>query len=316
MGRHHWVVQRCGAPGEWAGTTGLCKDAEGLRYATLDGGMTARAIFLLSMAVSLGADDASYVQQMTQWRAQREQSLKADDGWLTVAGLFWLSDGDNDIALPAHIGVFHFHDGKTTFRPAPGAAVTVNGKPATTGELKADTDKDGPDVVAVNALTMYVIHRGDKYGIRLKDRNSEYRRNFTGLHWYPVRPEYRITAKFVAYPEPKNIPIANVLGQTEPTPSPGYLVFTWNGAEVHLNPVQADKSLFIIFRDQTSGKTTYGAGRFLDTEMPKDGTVVLDFNQAYNPPCAFTPYATCPLPPPENRLPVAIEAGEMKYGDH
>jgi hypothetical protein len=281
------------------------------------------------MAVSLGAADTPYVQQMEQWRAQREARLKSDSGWLTVAGLFWLNDGDNtagaapgcDIALPtgsvpAHIGVFHFHDGKTSFRAAEGASVAVNGKPAGTAELKSHADKDGPDVVTINALTMFVIHRGDKYGIRMKDRNSEYRRHFTGLHWYPVRPEYRITAKFVAYPEPKNIPIANILGQTEPTPSPGYLVFTLNGVEVRLDPVLEDDSLFLIFRDRTAGKTTYGAGRFLNTDMPKDGTVVLDFNQAYNPPCAFTPYATCPLPPPQNRLPIAIEAGEMKYGDH
>jgi uncharacterized protein (DUF1684 family) len=290
--------------------------------------MTARASILFLMAVSLGAADA-YVQQVEQWRAQREARLKADDGWLTVAGLFWLKDGDNtagtapecDIVLPAgsvpaHLGVFRFHDGKTSFHAAEGATVAVNGKPAETAELKTDSDKDGPDVVAVNALTMFVIQRGDKYGIRMKDRNSEYRRNFTGLHWYPVRPEYRVTARFVAYPEPKNIPIANILGQTEPTPSPGYLVFTLNGVEVRLDPVLEGDSLFLIFRDKTAGKTTYGAGRFLNTDMPKNGTVVLDFNQAYNPPCAFTPYATCPLPPTQNRLPVAIEAGEMKYGDH
>jgi len=171
-------------------------------------------------------------------------------------------------------------------------------------------------MVTVNALTMFVIHRGDKYAIRMKDKNSTYRRDFTGLHWYPVRPEYRVTARFVAWPEPKTIPIANILGQTEPTPSPGYVVFTLNGVEAKLDAVAEDDSLFLIFRDKTAGKTTYGAGRFLNTEMPKDGTVVLDFNQAYNPPCAFTPYATCPLPPPENRLDIAIEAGELKYGEH
>ena len=272
------------------------------------------------MAVLLGAADTSYVEQMEQWRALREARLKSDGGWLTVAGLFWLNDGDNsagtaadcDIRLPAgsapeHYGVFRFHDGKVSFRKADSAAFA---------DLKADSDKDGPDVLSVNALTMFAIKRGDKVGIRMKDKNSECRRNFTGLHWYPVKPEYRITAKFVAWPEPKNIPIANILGQTEPTPSPGYVVFTVNGVETHMDAVAEDDSLFLIFRDQTAGKTTYGAGRFLNTEMPKDGTVVLDFNQAYNPPCAFTPYATCPLPPPQNRLPVAIEAGEMKYGDH
>jgi uncharacterized protein len=291
--------------------------------------MSGRAIIVLFMAVSMAAEDATYVRQIEQWRAQREERLKADDGWLTVAGLFWLNDGDNtvgtaagsDIRLPAgsapeHVGVFHFHDGKASFAATAGAVVTVNGKPAQTAELKSDTDKDGPDVVAINSLSMFVIKRGDKYGIRMKDRNSEYRHNFTRLHWYPVKPEYRVTAKFVAYPEPKTIPIENILGQTEQTPSTGYLEFTLNGVAVRLDPVAEGDTLFLIFRDKTAGKTTYGAGRFLNTEMPKDGAVVLDFNQAYNPPCAFTPYATCPLPPPQNRLSVAIEAGEMKYGDH
>jgi len=277
----------------------------------------------------MSADDQPYLQQIEQWRAHREARLKADDGWLTVAGLFWLNGGDNsagtapDCAMvlpagsaPAHAGVFHFHGGKTSFRAVPGVAVAVNGKPVESAELKSDDDKDGPDELSINALTMYVIHRGDKYGIRLKDRNSEYRRSFTGLHWYPIRPDYRVTAKLVAWPQPKEIPIANILGQTEPTPSPGYLEFTLNGVPLRLDAVTEDNTLFLIFRDRTAGKTTYGAGRFLNADMPKDGVAVLDFNKAYNPPCAFTPYATCPLPPPQNRLAVAIEAGEMKYGDH
>ncbi len=273
--------------------------------------MGLRAVFLFSMAVLLGAADTAYVQQMEQWRALREARLKADGGWLTVAGLFWLNEGDNTAgtapdctiklpagSVPAHIGVFHFHDGKVSFRAAEGATVAVNGDPEKAADLKSDMEKDGPDMVTINALTMFVIQRGGKFGIRMKDKNSEYRRNFTGLHWYPVRPEYRVTAKFVAWPAPKTIPIANILGQTEPTPSPGYLVFTVNGVETRLDAVTEDDGLFLIFRDKTAGKTTYGAGRFLNTELPKDGTVVLDFNQAYNPPCAFTPYATCPLPPP------------------
>ena len=279
-----------------------------------------RAVLIFAMAVLLSAADTSYVQQIEQWRAQREARLKSDSGWLTVAGLFWLNDGDNtagtaadcDVKLPPgsapeHFGVFRFHGGKAGFRKTGETAFK---------DLRTDADKDGPDVLTVNALTMFVIQRGDKFGIRLKDRNSEYRRNFNGLHWYPVKPEYRVAARFVKWREPKNIDIANILGQTEPTPSPGYVEFTLNGVKARIDALEEDDSLFLIFRDQTAGKTTYGAGRFLNTDMPKNGEVVVDFNQAYNPPCAFTPYATCPLPPPENRLPVAIEAGEMKYGDH
>ena len=288
-----------------------------------------RAIFVVALVATVLGADSTYQQQIEQWRAHREARLRADDGWLTVAGLFWLNQGDNTIgtasdcsmvlpagSAPAHIGVLHFQDGKTSFRGAPGIAVAVNGKPAESAALKSDDDKDGPDELSINALTMYVVHRGDKYGVRLKDRNSEYRRSFTGLHWYPIRPEYRVTAKFVAWPQAKDISITNILGQTEPTPSPGYLEFTLNGVALRLDAVTEDNTLFLIFRDKTAGKTTYGAGRFLNTDMPKDGSVVLDFNKAYNPPCVFTPYATCPLPPPQNRLAMAIEAGEMKYGDH
>jgi uncharacterized protein (DUF1684 family) len=162
---------------------------------------------------------------------------------------------------------------------------------------------------------MFVIQRGDRYGIRLKDKNSRFRREFTGLHYFPVREQYRLTARFV--PDARKIPIPNILGQTESVSSPGYVEFTLDGRKLRLTPVEESPgSLFFIFRDLTSGKETYGSGRFLDTDMPKNGQVVLDFNKAYNPPCAFTPFATCPLPPKENRLPVRIEAGEMKYGDH
>ena len=141
------------------------------------------------------------------------------------------------------------------------------------------------------------------------------RREFHGLEYFPAREEYRVIARFV--PEPRKIPIANIIGQTEPEDSPGYAVFQLHGRQFRLTPVYDDpgsKDLFFMFKDETSGKETYGAGRFLDTDPPKDGRVVLDFNKAYNPPCAFTPYATCPLPPKENRLPVRIEAGEKTYG--
>ena len=160
-----------------------------------------------------------------------------------------------------------------------------------------------------------MIQRSGKYGIRLKDPASDYRRDFHGIDYYPANEAFRVTAKFVA--EPVKIPILNILGQTEPMESPGYAVFRLNGQELRLRPVLEEpdaKELFYIFRDQTSGKETYGAGRFLYSGMPKDGQVVLDFNKAYNPPCAFTPYATCPLPPAENRLPIRLEAGEKNYG--
>jgi uncharacterized protein (DUF1684 family) len=148
----------------------------------------------------------------------------------------------------------------------------------------------------------------------MRDQQSQYRREFRGLQWYPVKPEYRVTARFVPYSPPKTIPVPNIIGGTFPETCPGYAEFELRGEKLRLEPVLSDGRLFFIFRDETSGKKTYGAGRFLYSDLAKDGIVTLDFNQAYTPPCAFTPYATCPLPPKQNRLPVAIEAGELDYG--
>jgi uncharacterized protein (DUF1684 family) len=286
--------------------------------------MSRLIVFLLAAAIAFG--DMPYQTSIEQWRQQREASLKADGGWLTVAGLIWLKDGANaagsdassDIVLPrgpAKAGVFEFHDGKITFHPAPGAAILVNGKAASVAtEMKPDTEGK-PDQVTLDGLTMFVIHRGNRYAIRLKDTASKFRKEFTALQWFPVDPSYRVTAKFVAYKTPTLITIPNILGETEKNPSPGYVLFTLRGHEFRLDPVAEDDQLFFIFHDETSGKETYPPGRFLYSDLAKDGKVVLDFNKAYNPPCAFTPYATCPLPPKQNRLAVRIEAGERKYGN-
>jgi uncharacterized protein (DUF1684 family) len=148
----------------------------------------------------------------------------------------------------------------------------------------------------------------------LNDKDSEARRRFAGTHWFPVAEQYRVTAKFVPYTPPKKIAVPNILGDVEQDTSPGYVEFTLKGQQLRLDPVTEEDHLFIIFKDQTAGKETYPSGRFLYADMPKNGEVVLDFNQAVDPPCAFTPYATCPLPPPQNHLSIRIEAGELRYG--
>jgi uncharacterized protein (DUF1684 family) len=290
--------------------------------------MRALLIALLCATFLAALPAGDYSGSVTEWREARERDLEADDGWLSVAGLFWLKEGtntvgtddSNDIVLPPgsapkQLGIFDFHKGITVFHATASVPVKVNGKPAIEEPLKADTD-GGPDVVQFGDLTMFVIHRGERFGIRLKDKHSEFRTNFTGLRWFPVNEEYRISAAFHPYPQPKNIAIPNILGETVQTPSPGYVEFSLRGAKLRLDPVSEGNHLFFVFRDRTAGKTTYGSGRFLDADAPVDGKVTLDFNKAYNPPCAFTPYATCPLPPASNRLSVAIEAGELKYGDH
>jgi hypothetical protein len=182
--------------------------------------------------------------------------------------------------------------------------------------IRPDTDEH-PDAVHVGSLLLTVIKRVDRTGIRMRDPNAATRRNFTGCKWFPASEQWRLRAKWVAYPTPKTIRITNILGMTDDEPSPGYAEFAVNGRTVRLEPVTDDTGeLSFMFKDATSGNTTYAQGRFLDTDKPKDGYVTLDFNQAYNPPCAFIAFATCPLPPRQNTLTVAIEAGEKKYDNH
>jgi uncharacterized protein len=286
---------------------------------------------LLAVPLPSGAQDAGYAPDVAKWRAQREERLKADGGWLTVTGLFWLHEGanpfgsapTNEITLPAsapgRAGVFELRQSRVTVRLQPGVTGTVGGQPVAGPRPLADDGSGSPDVLTLGRTTMHVIERGGRFGIRLKDLDSAARKQFKGLTWYPVDPAYRVTAKFVPYAPPRPIAVPNILGEIEEMRSPGYAVFTIGGKEVKLEPVleAADaRELFFIFRDLTSGKETYPGGRFLYSALPQNGTVVLDFNKAYNPPCAFTRYATCPLPPKGNRLEVPIDAGEKTYGDH
>lgn len=271
------------------------------------------------------AVDPAYRAEVEKWRRERETRLRAPDGWLAVAGLFWLDEGPNrcgsgpgnTVRLPAGAappvaGTFELRDGRVNLRVEPGVSVTAAGKPVAAMELRGD-DPGPPDVLRLGRLSLHVIVRSGRYGIRLKDPESEARRRFAGLRWFPVREDLRVSARFVPWPSPRTIPIPNVLGQVNQLPSPGYVEFTLAGRQLRLEPVLEEpdaKELFFIFRDQTAGKETYPAGRFLYAPPAADGTLVLDFNKAYSPPCAFTAYATCPLPPPQNRLPVRIEAGE------
>ncbi|HVF91179.1 MAG TPA: DUF1684 domain-containing protein, partial [Blastocatellia bacterium] len=267
---------------------------------------------------------ASYSATIKAWREKREAELRSDGGWLTVAGLFWLKEGanrfgtdpSNEIVLPkgstlSRAGAFEFHGGKTTLRAEPGANVLSEGRAITALEIRTDADEK-PTVLTVGAVTLQVIKRGERYGVRMRDKNSRRRREFTGLRWFPAREPFRIKASFVAYDKPRDIAITNVLGDVQNMPSPGYALFALGGRKYRLDPVLEDDRLFFIFSDLTSGKSTYPAGRFLYSDMPENGFVTLDFNQAVNPPCAFTSFATCPLPPRQNRLKVAISAGEKR----
>ena len=280
---------------------------------------------VLEAALLAATASVPYLAEVAKWRADYEASLKAPYGWLSVAGLFWLHDGANvvgsdpksDVVTPAgtpkRAGVLRFAGGKTTFEPQAGAGVLIGDKPAGKAELKPDVSGH-PDVIRIGAVSLTVIVRGPKTGVRMRDPNAETRRTFTGNVWFPADPAWRIKAKWVLYPEPKKITITNILGMTDEEPSPGYAEFTVKGKTLRLEPVLEDNDLSFYFKDATSGKTTYPPGRFLDTDMPKGNEIELDFNKAYNPPCAFTAYATCPLPPKQNVLATAIDAGEKNYG--
>lgn len=272
--------------------------------------------------------DSSYINEIEKWRSVRLEEVNGESGWNTLVGLFWLDEGkntfgsdpSNDIALPRNrapkfAGSFWLAKGTVRLSAKLNAGLTSKGKRVSTLVLQSDADGE-PTVLKLATLTMFVIKRGEKFGLRVKDKHHPARSNFPGLEYFPVDSKWRVEAKLEAYVPPKVIPIVNVLGMVDSMTSPGVLVFEINGKEYRLDPVleKGSKQLFVIFADITAGKETYGAGRYLYVDPPgADGRVIVDFNKAYNPPCAFTKFATCPLPPRQNRLAMRVEAGEMRY---
>ena len=213
-------------------------------------------------------------------------------------------------------GEIEFKDSKAILKIEKGVEAQSDGK-GITGDIDLVSDEKGkPTEIRTGTQTFYLIKREERFGIRLKDSNSEARRNFKGLHWFPIDDSYKVAAHFEAFPEAKEVSIPNVLGGNFKMKSQGTLKFSLKGKEYALQPVdEGDGTLFIIFRDKSSESDTYKSGRFLYADKPVNGEAVLDFNKAENPPCAFTAFATCPLPPPQNNLEVEIKAGEKRY-DH
>jgi uncharacterized protein (DUF1684 family) len=268
------------------------------------------------------APDAAYVQSFDKWKAELVDDLKTN--WLPLAGLFWLKPGENSFGSdagnavvfpkgPAHAGVFDLQSADVTVKFAPDTHATIDEKPVTTAKLQPDTS-GSPTVVELGSLRIKVIVRGQRIGIRLKDVDSEEVKNYRGPIFFPLDMAYRVTATWEPSDGKKTVDVPNVLGDTTPTPVAGTVVFKINGQEVRLTALGGNpsKGLSFVMNDLTSKTDTYPGGRFLESEPVVNGTVVIDFNRAYNPPCAVTPYATCPLAPKENRLAVAIPAGE-KY---
>jgi uncharacterized protein len=269
-----------------------------------------------------------YIKAVEKWRSDEENDLKKETGWLTVAGLFWLKDGINTIGAgpdfdvrltdnfkKGKFGAIDFKNGVAALKVESGVEAQSDGKSISTIDLVSD-EKGKPTEIRTGSQTFYLIRREDRFGIRLKDSKSKARLAFKGQHWFPIDESYKVTARFEALPEPKEVMIPNVLGGHFKMKSPGILKFALKGKEYSLQPVEEENgSLFIIFSDASNLGETYKAGRFLYADKPVNGEAVLDFNKAENPPCAFTPFATCPLPPPQNNLDVEIKAGEKHY-DH
>lgn len=286
------------------------------------------ALSVLAGGGGLAAADvpADYAAQVEAQRAQRVQRLTRADGWLTLIGLHFLKPGestvghapDNAVVLaagPAHVGTVTLGaGGRVTFAAAEGVDARVAGRPVRTAELGSGSD-EAPTIVSVGTVSFFVIDRGGKKALRVKDSAAPTREHFLGLDYFPLDPSWRVEATWVAFPEARELTFRNILGQEERARVPGKAVFTREGRTFELLPMQdaPGEELFFVISDATSGDETYGAARFVYAAPPQDGKVVLDFNLAVNPPCAFTEFATCPLPPKENRLPIPVRAGEKKY---
>jgi uncharacterized protein (DUF1684 family) len=266
------------------------------------------------------------VAALETFRVEREAALKRDSGWLTVAGLHFLNQGDNrvgsdpsnDIVLdfpsvPKHVGVISVTGTAVRIRAAEGQTLLINDAVRTESELHGAFDKQPVDTLHFGPVSFFVHYSGPRLALRVRDQESALRRNFRSLRWYEPNPSFRTVGTFTPYPERKVVQIPNILGDIEPFNAVGTVKFELGGV-THTMEAWGDlKSLWFVFRDRTSGRETYPSARFLYTPPVEGDKVVIDFNFARNPPCAYNPYTTCPLPPPQNRLPIAIEAGEKKY---
>jgi uncharacterized protein (DUF1684 family) len=293
--------------------------------------MMASCVALLALAAStaIGAPADDYAREIAAWRKNADERLRRDLGWLTIAGRFELKQGantlgsarDNDVVLPkelapARLGTLHVDKANVRLALARGVRMWTEPAPGERGaeftERVLATRADDNDWVTSGRLSFYVFTRGDGLSVlRIADRESRHRKAFGGRIWYDVDQAMRRPARFVAYPPGTRIPIANVRGEISEEDAAGRVEFDVGGRTHSLDAfAEEDGTLFLILRDATSGSTTYPAGRFLVAPKPVDGATVLDFNRAYNPPCAFSAYTTCPLPPPQNWLAAPIEAGE------
>jgi uncharacterized protein (DUF1684 family) len=275
----------------------------------------------------------SYQQEIQEWQSRRLSKLTAEDGWTTLVGLLWLDQGDNSFGravsnrvvldypgLPEYIGSFRVSGKQVSFMAASDANVMHDGRPVTTIDSLANDADANPTILRTGTINFYLLERSGRLAIRVRDSAARTRTQFQSLEYFPIDERWRLAVRFEPYLPTKTVSIINVLGMEEEMLSPGVLVFTVDGVQHRLEAVleSGEIDYFVMFTDKTNGQQTYAAGRCLYVTPPVGYSTLIDFNKAYNPPCCFTPYATCSLPQPQNRLPLAVTAGEMKYqgNDH
>jgi uncharacterized protein (DUF1684 family) len=264
------------------------------------------------------------VKDIETWRAEHEESYT--NNWATIDGLHFLKPGaqsagsapDNDVvlgaSLPGRLGSFTLASDEVTFTAAPEAAVTINGKKPAPSMALRDDGADEEDVIEANGATVVVHRSGKRVSLRVRDPNGERARSFQGFDWFPISRDYRVLGRFIADAQPRDLQVVNTFGDVDTYQSEGVVEFELNGEKLSLRPFTTEPGRFyFVFNDASSGEETYAAARFLYSDLRRDGTTILDFNEAYNPPCSFNPFTTCPIPLPENRLPVKVLAGEKKY---
>lgn len=281
------------------------------------------------MEASAGEKNEDFVKEEMNWRKERDKSMRSRTSWLTIAGLYWLDEGENTFgtdrtnkmvlprgSAPALCGKFILENGKVRVVAAEGAGLKIEEEKI--GEKVLTSDNQGkPDILTLNDLRMWIIKRGDRYAVRMRDFNAPAYKKYEGLDFFPPNEKFRIEGNFIPYDEEKTIEVTTVAGTKAEMVSPGYVTFIIYGEECRLEAFKADeknKRLFFVFKDLTNGKETYEKGRFMTSDVLEGGKVDLNFNRAHNPPCNYTPYATCPVPPPKaNWLKVPIKAGEKMY---
>jgi uncharacterized protein (DUF1684 family) len=264
------------------------------------------------------------VMEIETWRSEHEDSYTRN--WVPIEGLHFLEEGtqtagsaaDNDVvliaSLPEHLGSFTVAGNEVSFMPAAAAPITINGAAATSAMVLRDDGAEEPDVIEANGASVVVHRSGTRQSLRVRDPNGERARSFQGFEWFPINRDYRVLGRFIRDEMPRELPVVNTFGDVDTYETEGVVEFTLNGETLRLRPFTTDEGRFyFVFNDASSGTETYEAARFLYSDLSEDGTTILDFNEAYNPPCSFNPFTTCPIPLPENQLPIKVLAGEKKY---